>query len=447
VISDRAKRSVVIGSAAVAAIFGPATLKAADPATEQRLKQLEQQNESLQKTLLQQKALIDDLAKKLSDVTGKAPETAPDDGAKKRGYELGKIRISGEGGVGVFHSNSEGRYQNTDFRVDEAKLFIEAPLWENYVFAFAELDLLTRERQAAPSGGYPIDDTFHLGEIYVDFESVSRLWNQPGMLSIRAGRMDIPFGEEYLARDVIDNPLISHSLTDLWGVDEGIELYGAVGKVDYVFAVQNGGHPMLAEYDSDKALTARIGVNPTSWLRVSGSALRTGELTVSGDKMSELWFGNGFIRGPFFGATKFKAAVFEGDVQARWKTGHVKTAGGWINYSDNAPDAMNTDRDTYYYYVEVVQRLPDMPKLYGALRVSQIFADNGVPIVGLGDFGTYFYTPSLATDRMSRISAGLGYKFSDQLSLKVEYTWEDRHVVAPDSETTHFFGAEVGFAF
>lgn len=36
----------------------------------------------------------------------------------------------------------------------------------------------------------------------------------------------------------MENPLISHSLSDLWGIDPGVELYGTVGDFNYVVAVQ-----------------------------------------------------------------------------------------------------------------------------------------------------------------------------------------------------------------
>jgi hypothetical protein len=413
--------------------------------TEDRLKQLEQQNNALQQKLQQQQTLIDDLARKLSQLD-KSSEAAPalDDSAAKRGYGLGQVRVSGEGGVGIFHTSNLGRYNHADFRVDEAKLFIEAPLWENYVFAFAELDLVTRERQTIPP---PADENFHLGEIYVDFEGVSRLWNKPGMLGLRVGRIDLPFGEEYVSRDAIDNPLISHSLSDIWGIDEGLELYGSMGQVDYVFAVQNGGHPALADFNRDKSITGRLGWRPTKWLRVSGSAMRTGALDVANDKMSELWFANGFVRNIGFTATTFSANVYEGDVQATWKTGHLKAAGGLMQSSDNSPAAAKTSRDTYYYYAELLQRLPQIPKLYGAARVCQIFSSGGFPVVGHGQFGPYFFTPALMTDRMLRISVGPGYQFSEHLAVKLEYTLDRRHVIAPRSEDTHLFAAEVTFGF
>jgi hypothetical protein len=443
--SGRLRDAARFAAQACSLLAAGGILHGADISTEQRLKQLEQQNQSLQKQLQQQQGVIEDLARKLANVS--SPKSDPETGAPppKRDSTFGTLRISGEGGVGVFHTSSDGNYRNTDLRVDEARLFFEAPLWENYVFAFGEMEILTRERQTLPGGGNPIDDGVHLGELYVDFESVSRLWNKPGMLGIRIGRIDVPFGEEYLVRDVIDNPLITHSLTDFWGIDEGIELYGAIGPVDYVFAVQNGGHNMLTDFNRDKALVGRVGWNANNWLRISGSAMRTGALDVEDDNMSELWFGNGFFRGPFFGATTFEATVYELDAQARWKTGHFKAAGGYAKYSDNSPAFFNSDRDIYFYYAEAVQKLPDHPRLYGALRVSQIFADDGMPIVGLGDFGEYFYGD--LTDRISRFSAGLGYNFSDHLHVKVEYALERRHTLMTPSENTHFVGAEVGFAF
>jgi hypothetical protein len=422
-------------------------LHAADAQTEHRLKELEQQNQALQQKLQQQQAVIDDLAKKVSGLNSNSkpepPPEAPDEAANKN-FGLGQVRISGEGGAGIFHTSNDGRYRNSDFRVDEAKLFVEAPLYKNFAYAFVELDLVTRERQTTPA---PEDSAFHLGEAYIDFESVSRLWNKPGMLSIRVGRMDIPFGEEYLSRYVIDNPLISHSLSDLWGKDEGIEFYGGIGKFDYVLAVQNGGHPALADFNRDKSIAGRIGWRPTKWLRLSGSAMRTGDLDAANDFMSELWVGNGFLRATGPGATLFHGDAFEGDVQASWKTGSVKAAGGVIKYGDNAPIASNSSRDIYYYYIEAQQRVPSLEKLYGAARFSQIFADSGYPIVGNGDFGAYYFNPAAFTDRMWRISLATGYRFSDHLTLKLEYTLDRRHEVSGDIEDTHLIAAEVGFAF
>jgi hypothetical protein len=99
-----------------------------------------------------------------------------------------------------------------------------------------------------------------------------------GAWGFRPSRFDIPFGEEYLYRDAIDNPLVSHSVSDMWGIDEGAELYGSRGHIDYVLAVQNGGHPSLKDGDQDKAVVARVGVEPRTGLRFSLSGMRTGDI-------------------------------------------------------------------------------------------------------------------------------------------------------------------------
>src|SRR5690606_9146861 len=99
---------------------------------------------------------------------------------------------------------------NGEFRPDEARLFAEVQLWRN-VFVLTELNLVTREEP---------DEFFTLGELYVDFENVSGLWGSDNLVNVRLGRFYIPFGEEYTVRNPVLNPLISHSLSDIWGVDE-----------------------------------------------------------------------------------------------------------------------------------------------------------------------------------------------------------------------------------
>ncbi len=208
-------------------LAGVVSVSSADNADlERRLKNLELQNQALMEQLQRQQETIDRLSREVQSGRGggASDELSPPLEKETRGFSIGKVHIGGEGGLGFFHTGSKGQFSNSEFRVDEAKLFVEAPIWRR-VYFFGELDLVIRERE-------PDDDNIKVGELYVDFENVSALWNQDNVLSIRLGRMDIPFGEEYLTRDVIDNPLISHSLSDLWGIDEGIEFYGKAGRFD-----------------------------------------------------------------------------------------------------------------------------------------------------------------------------------------------------------------------
>jgi hypothetical protein len=414
-------------------------LQADDTNLEREVRELREQNAALQRQLQKQDDRLDTLTKKVGELEAAGSEhenaAAEDATPTKNGFNFGKVNVSGEGGAGFFNSGSEGFAPHSEFRVDEARLFVEAPVW-NEVYFYGEADGATRENT---------DLNFKLGELYLDFQDASQLWGKDNQFNIRAGRMNIPFGEEYLTRYAIDNPLISHSLSDFWGVDPGIEFYGTLGKFCYAVAVQNGGGANgVQDFDGDKSVAGRIGYDPVNWLHLSVSGMRTGDLSAQNDMVSALWFGNGFFRS--LGSpetTTFHANMVEGDVTARWSSGHVSAFGGYARYGDNDPAADNA-RGAYYYSVEGVQQLPH--KFYTAARFSEIITDQGFPIVGNGNFGDYFF------DRLStelwRLSLGLGYRFNDRLIVKAEYSLERGKEVGGDSrDEEDFFGTEAAFRF
>jgi len=107
--------------------------------TSERLRQLELQNQQLQDQLRRQQELIDSLSRKvneiqetntqrgkeLEDLHTEMKEAAP--AAKNSGaFSLNKVSISGEGGVAFFAGGSQSAYPNPEFRVDEAKLFVDS---------------------------------------------------------------------------------------------------------------------------------------------------------------------------------------------------------------------------------------------------------------------------------------------------------------------------------
>lgn len=345
---------VVWGVAAV--LLTTAGAVRADDATntQRQLELLQAQNAKLDTLVRQQQAVIDNLNRRVGEIEAKATPPAGDPGAvpgepagglatnPAGGLKFGRVNLSGEGSLAFFHTGSEGAYPNSEFRVDEAKLFVEAQVW-NEVYFFTELDLATRNYDGLE---------LHLGELYLDFESVSKLWGHDRLLSVRVGRMDIPFGEEYFRRDSLDNPLISHSLSDLWGIDEGLELYGGMGKFNYVVAVQNGGFSGSHDYDSDKSVAGRLSYDPTRWLHLSASGMRTGDLDAEDDYWSELWFGNAWL-GSLGSAntTEFNATLVQGDIVIKLPHGYLRAFGGYVHYDDNDPNA-NNQRDVYYYTVE-----------------------------------------------------------------------------------------------
>ena len=425
-------------------------MAAAEAPVEARLEQLAEQNRRLEEQVRTQQRQIEELRAMVSGLkgSGERQDRAINDlrtqvadepaAVRVRSAAPGReVRVSGEAGFGFFRSGGAGASPNSEFHADDGKVFVEAAVMKN-VYLFAGMELVTREAS---------DEYFHVGDLYADFENISDAWGGPtGLLNLRVGRFAIPFGEEYQRRNVVDNALITHSLSDIWGTDEGVEIFGALDRFSYVLAVQNGGHKTLRDYNSDKAVIARIGFDPTEWAHVSASAMRTGDLTVAGDAFSEVWIGNGFFRalGPGATTSTFSASLMQLDASLHWKGTDLRAAGGRARFDDNDRSADNSRR-LRFYLIEVEQRL--VGKWYGASRWSELKAPGGYPLVGQGDFGTYMYRSPLTTD-LRRLSVGGGYRFGPALVWKAEYGFERGHLVTgARRDQEDLFSTEVALRF
>ncbi len=399
---------------------------------------LREQNALLQQQVQKQDKVLDTLQSKIQKL--EAQSEARDVAAGENpapattGFSVGNVHFSGEGGAAFFNTGSDGFAPHSEFRVDEARIFIEAPVWGS-VYFYSDLDFATRETTGLST---------QLGELYLDFEDVSQLWGKNGQVNFRAGRIYCPFGEEYQNRYAMENPLISHSLSDFWGIDPGVELYGQLGKFSYVAAVQNGGGNGVQDFNGDKSVMGRISYDPNSRWHFSVSGMRTGNVDADHDYTSSIWFGNGWFRSIGSGSTTtFHANAVEGDITARWKTGHLSAFGGYVRYGDDDPTA-NNSRNIFYYSAEVEQDLPR--NFYLATRFSQILVAGGYPLVGHGNFNDYFFG-TLASD-LWRLSVGGGYRFSNRLAVKAEYSLE-RGTELDGGHRNHedFFGTEAVFKF
>lgn len=400
---------------------------------EARLQNMDEQNRFLQAQLKLQQQQLETLSIKLKEL-GKGAGLSVETGS--RAPRAGDVRVSGEAGFGMFRTGAQGAFPKSEFRADDPVISVEVPVRKGIYF-FSELRMLPREANS---------ENTRIGEMYVDFEDVSAAWGRPGLLSLRAGRLNIPFGEEYQVRGPVANPLISHSLADIWGVDEGVEVYGAWGRFNYVVAVQNGGVSRLRDFNADKSITMRIGGDAARWLNLSASAMRSGELATLGDNLSEIWFGNGFFRslGPSDSTGKFWASLFEVDATAKWGSGQLGLALGTARFDDSDTTADNVRRMTYGH-IELVQSLAG--SLFGAARYSAIRAPRGYPLSGWGMPATFFTRTSLA-EGLERLSLGVGYRFGDSLILKAEYTRESGRMMsgAPRNQED-FLGGEVAVKF
>ena len=415
------------------ALLFPLTVLAAqadDRQLAEEVRLLREQNAILQQQVKLQGNRLDSLSRQVNDLESGRDNTMPAKPESGKGFNLGKLNVSVEGGVGYAATGTDGSAPNGKFRVDEARVFMEAPLWEDIYFN-GELVLTTADASYSD---------VELGELYVEFENISKWWRQENQLNARLGQMYIPFGEEYISRNAIDNPLITHSLVDFWGVAPGVELYGNLGKFSYVAAVQNGADNANGA-GGDKSVAGRISYDPNERWHFSVSGMRTGDLKA--DQFSAMWFGNGFFHSiGSSGTARFHAEAAEADITTRWKSGHAGVFGGWAQYHDNDPAGSNT-RNIYYYSAQIVQNLPH--KFFAATRWSQAFCPNGIPIVGFGESSDY--SASLTT-QLWRLSLGLGYRFSDRLVLKAEYAFERGNEVGGDKrQNEDFFGAQAAFKF
>ncbi len=347
-----------------------------------------------------------------------------------------RVIISAQGSFSYTDGQSRGIFSQAEFRVDDARIFVESQIRRN-TYLFGELILTQRETN---------DEAFHLGEFYLDLENPLGDAVADRLVNLRLGRLGIPFGQEYLLRNPIRNPLISHSVGDFWGIDEGMEVYGDISSFSYVLAVQNGGVSRLRDFNRDKSVTARISWKPLSNVQLSLSGFRTGKLDRARDSTSEMWIANAFFRsiGKAASTRTYQAELGQFDASWTWASGSLSASAGTGRYSDD--DSTADNRRTFdFYQAQLVQEIWN--KLYSAFRYSSLWTDRGYYLRGLGSYGEYFLGETL-TRRISRFSLGAGYRFSPDLKLKIEYTWEDARKLnggkRPDEDQ---FAAEVAVKF
>ena len=426
------------------------TGQSAESLSERELAELQAQNRLLQQQVQQQQQQINELRERVDhlqpsehpDRQSPTPETRPTQGrdgpprTDSPGFQAARaIRVSGEAGLAYFSSTKAGAFPNAEFRIDDAKVFLEAPIWKN-VYFFTGLELASREET---------ENTIHIGELYADIEDLF-VAARDRRLSARIGRFNIPFGEEYQDRSVMANPLISHSVADVWGIDEGVQVYGTFDRLQFNVAVQNGGSPTRRDFNQDKSVTVRLSTEPVRSLHLSASAHRTGKLDVKNDLSSEIWFGGEYL-GPLgipANTRTFQASLLQFDAAWHWAQGHVNAAVGAMRINDDRP-AVDDLRRARYFSVELVQQIT--PSLYAATRYGEIRVPHGYPVVGLGDYGKFYYA-SPPTKSLQRLSLGFGYRFAEPLIWKIEYSWEEGKFITGESRpSAATFSTELGLKF
>lgn len=420
-----------------------ATLNAND--LEARLSALAAQNESLLSLAQEQQAQIAELQARLDRQENEVerqeealddlrsappPPAAP---APRRGSD--RLLISGEAGLAFFSGQANGEFPNDEFRVDDARLFLEAQISRS-AYLVTTLELFRRESS---------NSDVEVGPLFLDLENVFKLSDHPRLFNLRLGRFDTPFGHEYQNRYVMENPLVSHTVADLWGIDQGVGLYGESNAFSYAVAAQNGGTSLLRDFDSDKSLAGRFSYRFGENLQLSASLMRTGDIDAANDQQSELWIGNVvFVALGSPQTSKFWADLAQLDFSYDWSGGSLAGAYGQAWYDNDDPLGDNR-RDFTFYHLEARQNLGN--RFYAAARYSAMDVPGGYPFSGNGARSIYLFGGTL-TEQLERLSLGFGYWAMDDLVFKLEYSFESGDQTDGQSRSgTDQLAAEVGVRF
>lgn len=323
--------------------------------------------------------------------------------------------LYGFAAAGFYDTGSDGSRANGGFEIKEASLFAEATVWENAAF-FAELQINRLGK----------DDALFVrtGEVYLHFRevTVARNWK----VGFKFGRIDIPFGEEYLWQDSTDNPLVTNSAAYPYGWDEGVLAYWDTGAWSWIAAVTDGTDVRSRDDNSDKAVNLKVSRQLSDAFFLSVSAMRNGD----GEK-SAIEFGGshfepvGASHASSVGASasqQIAASLFQIDAKYDFevfgaRSAYVALAGGYANQSDDSP---GFDRDFRWFSVEPLVSIA--PNFYLAARYSEIGtydSTEGYHFDGktfAGGNGAFGYD----TERFRRLAIGAGWNPNPRVIVKFE---------------------------
>jgi len=376
-------------------------------------------------------------------------------------------RVHIGGNAAMRYMNGQPRAQldhNGGFMVYEAGLVFDIDIMPNASFWY-DTNLI-RE-------GISRYNSIPNQQLYVRWDNIlNKEW-----LNGKLGRTFVPFGEEYLHFDAIDKPLASASVADIWGLDEGVLVFGDIlpkSRLSYVVGVQNGDGNFNFPDNPSKSVAVKMMTQMNSWAYLSGSYMYLGRRgAVGAPGFTELW-SSGFnltsvgTTSADSGASPsdfFLGQAFEGDLRLTpADIVELTLTYGYIHLNDGAGPQFN--RTIRYYSGELLGYLPKTAeKAYLVGRYSIIGTMS--PTLGYHFAGTEFAANSLGNNSspydsfdfdqrdLHRTSLGAGYRFHPNAVVKVEYSWEGTHLIESAKTPANlaqlgqrdFFITEVAFRF
>jgi hypothetical protein len=384
-----------------------------------------------------------------------------------------RVRISGSADAGFFGGQPDSLYTPDGFKIWDSRAFIDASLGQDVHLGEAVLfrDVgFSFEWNLVRLGELEND----VGELYAEFQGVAG----SDWANLQVGRFQIPVGESYLlySKGYASRYFVSNTFGP-WFWDEGVKAYGSstgsegYGRFGYVASVSDGDTPFNTETDGDKQLTLKLFYDPTSWLHLSASALRTGELGNDDQNASgALWLGETWAR-----------PIGAGSDQPTFKNGAVIAPAGphyrdtWFAGADAIVDLadrariwlaygryeMNTgdgtyDRTLHYWIAEAILRGSwlgeGLRPFYGGFRAQGI---------GTYDHDEGYVLDMRQNDRigfnmesLTEYSGVIGWDITPWLRLRSEYTHQVFDLVQgvtqeirANARDADFYSVELGVSF
>ena len=353
-----------------------------------------------------------------------------------------RVEVSGFAGAGYIDSGNAGTRPDGGFLIKEASLFVEAPVWDNSSLFF--------ELQTNRLGD---DQTkwVRTAEVYLHLRNLFPNW-QDGRIGVKAGRIDIPFGEEYLSQDAIDNPLISNSAAYPYGWDEGVLFYGNYKGLGWAAAVTDGSDDRSVEDHPGKAFNGKIWGQPTESLYLSASVMKNGTAAKSALEFGGSHFQPVGVSHPSsLGSSphgKVDSVLFELDAKyhfgAYLDRGYLALAYGRAFVDD---DASSFDRDFQWFMLEPLFSLTD--QIYVVGRYSEIGTyDNNEGYHFDGKTTAGGNALGYDSRRLQRLSLGMGWWYTPSINIKFEYS-RDRFdlingsLMSADNKNRNLFAIEM----
>ena len=329
------------------------------------------------------------------------------------------LSVGGFAAVAHLDSGDAGTRPHGGFLIKESSFFVDAAAWEDISFFFeVQVNRL----------GKDAEKLVRTGEAHAHLRNLLK-GRGSDLLGLKVGRVDIPFGEEYLRQDASDNTLISTSAPYPYGFDEGVVVYGTLKGLGWIAAVTDGTDAQSAEDNPAKAFNLKFYGDPSSALYLSASYMRNGQAGKSafefgGSHFEPVGASHRSTNG-VSGSDMVNATLFEVDAEY--------ALGGRVNLAGSFGRAMVDDQDDTFdrdiSWFSVQPHVTMTNSSYAVLRYSEIGtydSDRGYHFDGkttAGGNGSFGYD----TERFRRLSVGVGWRPNPRVVVKGEvgYDWFD----------------------